>query len=269
MLKQRLMTAAILIPLMLGAIFYLPPVPFAYFTGVITLAAGWEWTNLMEVKQPGWRAAYLILMTMVAYGILFVPVLELLRLTLLWWVLAFILALYYPKGSKRWGKGDLFRGLMGLFVLVPCWGAINFIRGQTDGIYILLFVMVLVWGADTAAYFAGKKWGKHKLLPQVSPGKSMEGVLAAIFFSIIYTLFLFWLDDMPGSTWKWGVLLSIVTVAFSVVGDLTESMLKRHVGLKDSGNLLPGHGGLLDRIDSLTAAAPIFALGALLIGMYA
>lgn len=269
MFKQRLITAAILIPLMLGAVFYLPPVPFVYFTGVITLAAAWEWTSLMDVKQAGWRAAYLILLVFVAYGILFVPVLELLRVTLLWWVIAFVLALYYPKGSKKWAKGDLIRGLMGIFVLVPCWGAINFVRGQADGVYILLFLLFMVWGADTVAYFVGKKWGKHKLLPQVSPGKSVEGVIAAILFSIIYALVLFWLDDMPLATWKWGVLLSIATVSFSVVGDLTESMLKRHVGMKDSGNLLPGHGGLLDRIDSLTAGAPIFALGALLIGMYA
>ena len=174
------MTAVLLIPLMLGAILYLPPIPFLYFTGAIILAAGWEWTNLMELKQSGWRAAYLILMAFVGYAILFVTVLTLLRVTLIWWLLALALVVKYPSGSSWWGKGDLMRGLMGLLVLIPCWGAINFIRGQSDGVYILLFLLVLIWGADTAAYFAGKQWGKHKLLPKVSPGKSVEGIAAAV-----------------------------------------------------------------------------------------
>lgn len=268
MLKQRLITGAILILMMLGIVIYLPTMPFVYVTGIITLAAAWEWTNLMEVKETGWRAAYLILISFFIYSALFIPVIGMLFAAFLWWLIALILIIQYPKGNTLWGRGDLIRGLMGVLVLVPCWGAINFMRGQVDGIYIVFFLFFLVFGADTVAYFVGKKWGKHKLLPEVSPGKSVEGAVSAVIFAIIYALVLFWVDDMPRDTWKWGVLLSVVTVCFSIVGDLTESMMKRQVGLKDSGNLLPGHGGLLDRIDSLTAGAPIFALGALLIGMY-
>jgi phosphatidate cytidylyltransferase len=151
---------------------------------------------------------------------------------------------------------------------VPCWVAINYIFIQHEGRLALLFLFILIWGADSAAYFVGKKWGKHKLAPQVSPGKSIEGMMGALVFTILLAIITQLLCRIPLERWHWGILLSLLTVIFSIVGDLFESMLKRNAGIKDSGNILPGHGGLLDRIDSLTAAAPVFAFGSWVIGTY-
>jgi phosphatidate cytidylyltransferase len=190
----------------------------------------------------------------------------LLFITLAWWLIALILVALYPRASQTWGQSVWMRGAMGLLVLIPCWRAINVIHGAEDGPYKLLFLFVLIWGADTFAYFAGRQWGKHKLAPNVSPGKTVQGLCGALFGTTVITVGALVLLGIPQQFWLCGMVLSMVTVLFSVLGDLFESMLKRNVGLKDSGQLLPGHGGILDRIDSLTAAAPIFALGA--IGMW-
>jgi phosphatidate cytidylyltransferase len=157
---------------------------------------------------------------------------------------------------------------MGAFVLVPCWASINYIRNQDEGPLGLLFLFVLIWGADSAAYFVGKKWGTKRLAPYVSPGKSWQGLMGALLVSTLIVLTTLWLCNVPFPIWPWAIVLSLVTVLFSIVGDLFESMIKRQAKVKDSGKLLPGHGGVLDRIDSLTAAAPIFVLGALLLGPY-
>lgn len=268
MLKQRVITAIILITLTLLILFYMPPAPFCILLGIISLAAAWEWTNLMEMSKLSHRLLYLVLMACVFFNAMFLPVTLILFTALLWWVFAIVLLVLYPSGANRWGKGYLLRGAMGVFVLLPCWAALNYIRNQNDGIYALLFLFILIWGADSAAYFAGNKWGKTKLAPSISPGKSIQGAIGAGVFAIIITIIALWLGQHSLQNGFWMVLLSLVTVFFSIVGDLFESMLKRRVNLKDSGRLLPGHGGLLDRIDSLTAAAPIFAFGALLLGIY-
>ncbi len=123
-------------------------------------------------------------------------------------------------------------------------------------------------GAQILRYFTGKQWGRHKLLPLVSPGKSVEGLIGALVNTVILTMIALWLCNTPSVVWPWAMLLSLSTVLFSIVGDLFESVMKREANVKDSGQLLPGHGGLLDRIDSLTAAAPVFAFGAWLLGHY-
>lgn len=268
MLKQRILTALILIPLALAILFLLPISSFRFFTAFIALAGAWEWCNLMGVKRTAWRLFYCALLAVLFYAASFIVDFYLLATAFFWWLTALILVLLYPYGSGIWGKSILLRSLMGIVVLVPCWAAINIIRAQDDGVYALLFLFVLIWGADSAAYFVGKKWGKHKLAPQVSPGKSWQGFIGALLFSLLIALLALWLSKTPALLWPWAIGLSLLTVAFSVVGDLFESMLKRQVGLKDSSRLLPGHGGLLDRIDSLTAAAPIFAFGAWLLGAY-
>lgn len=268
MLKQRVITAFILIVATLGVLYFFPPAWFCLLTGAVALAAAWEWTSLMAVKKLAARLLYLTLMLFIFFNALFIPITYIFVMSLIAWLCATILIIIYPRASEWWGQGFFWRGLMGILVLLPCWVAVNYIRNQNDGVNALLFLFVLIWGADSAAYFSGKMWGKHSLAPRVSPGKSIQGLLGAITFSIIITLLALWLFQVSFQGWLWAVLLSIITVIFSVIGDLFESMLKRRVGLKDSGCLLPGHGGLLDRIDSLTAAAPIFAFGALLLGMY-
>ena len=150
--------------------------------------------------------------------------------------------------------------LIGLLILLPAWQGLVLLKQWPLGNYLIVAVMVLVWGADIGAYFSGRAFGKRKLAPQVSPGKSWEGVLGGLLTCLLIAL-------AVGLSRHWGVVELVLALAgtlllvmVSVVGDLTESMFKREAGIKDSSNLLPGHGGILDRIDSLTAAIPLFAV---------
>lgn len=150
---------------------------------------------------------------------------------------------------------------MGPIVLTPLWTALVALHGNgEDGPSSVLFLMILIWVADSGAYFAGRQWGRNKLAPVISPGKTWEGVYGAVFGALICGLLLAWYrSDIEG--FHWLVPVCVITVLMSVVGDLFESVMKRKMDMKDSGTLLPGHGGVLDRIDSLTAAAPVFVLG--------
>jgi phosphatidate cytidylyltransferase len=266
MLKQRIITAIILIPIFLFLLFTLTPPWFLFLMSLVTVGAAWEWTNLMQLQTLVARLIYVFLMVFMLMGAIFVPVPLMLMVAVIGWVIAIPFIFLYPRLNYCWNKGVIIRGLLGFFVLIPCWAALNFIRNQRDGIWALLFLFVLIWSADSAAYFVGRKWGRIKLAPAVSPGKTWEGFAGAIVFSAILVLAVLWMTQAPQSTWVPGVVLSLITVMFSVLGDLFESMLKREASLKDSGKLLPGHGGLLDRIDSLTAAAPLFALGGWVLG---
>lgn len=268
MLKYRLMTAAVLIPLTLLVLFYLPPTAFFIMTTIVLLGGAWEWAGLMGLTAKSSRFIYTLVILMLMGWSLFIPTKIIFIAAFGWWMIATVLVMIYPVMSDFWGSGLILRGLIGILVLLPCWVAINIMRHQLNGPMAVLFLFILVWGADSAAYFVGRKWGKTKLAPMVSPGKSREGVVGALLFTMLIALVVVWLSGMPASTWPWAMGLSIVTVIFSIVGDLFESMMKRKIGVKDSGNLLPGHGGILDRIDSLTAAAPIFVLGGLAIGTH-
>jgi phosphatidate cytidylyltransferase len=233
---------------------------------LLTLGGVWEWSGLMGITKPVPKLIYLVITLALFLMAMFVPVPLILMIAFVWWLVALLIVVLYPRGTSAWGS-MIVRGIMGWLVLLPCWAAINFIRSQESGIGMLLFLFILIWGADSAAYFAGRKWGKTKLASSVSPGKSVEGVGGAVLFSLFFTLIVFALSQVPISQWPFILGLSVLTVLFSILGDLFESVMKRYVGVKDSGNLLPGHGGLLDRIDSLTAAAPIFALGSYLMAM--
>ncbi|MCE3237971.1 MAG: hypothetical protein K0R24_952 [Gammaproteobacteria bacterium] len=260
MLKQRLLTALILIPIFVFLVLKLSSQAFYILTGLIVIWGAWEWSFLIGTKPFPQNCIYpffMIFMLFLAYSL---PIMPILYITFGFWIIAIGLVKCYPQGVAWWGN-NFVRGFMGVLVLVPCWLAVNFIRQADNGIILLLFLFLLIWGADSGAYFIGKKWGKHKLLPKVSPGKTWEGVLGALLTTVAINLLGFFDLVIPMSRWPVPLLFSLITVLFSILGDLFESMLKRHAGLKDSGHLLPGHGGILDRIDSLTAAAPIFALG--------
>jgi phosphatidate cytidylyltransferase len=262
MLKQRIITAAILIPIFIVLLFKLPLHGFSLLTGLLVFWAATEWSLLMGMKTFWCRLIFPVITVAALVAVFYYPPLfYILHVAIAWWICAFLLVVLYPKASALWGKSMLLRGLMGLLTLVPCWLALNYIRYAENGSFILLFLFIIIWGADIGAYFAGRAFGKHKLAPLVSPGKSWEGLLGALIATVILTLPVMFWYHMPYISLQAALLLTITTVLFSVVGDLVESMLKRNVGLKDSGTLLPGHGGILDRIDSLTAAAPIFALG--------
>lgn len=269
MLKTRIITAVILIPLMLLVIFYLPLTAFCLFTGLVTLLGAWEWTQLMGLHQPAYRVAYLALMAMLFLFLFFISIPLTMMIAGGWWLVALLMVVIYPRMTGWWRNSIFMRGLMGALVLAPCWMSVNYIRNLGNGSYTLLYLFILVWGADTTAYFVGKKWGKTKLLAGVSPGKSVQGLAGALVFAVIASIVVIYLTEAPQFLWKWLAGLTITTVVASVVGDLFESMMKRNASLKDSGALLPGHGGLLDRIDSLTAAAPVYGLGVFLMMMTA
>lgn len=272
MLKTRILTALILAPIAIIGIFFLPPLGFALFTGVAITLGAWEWANMAGYSGMGARIGYGAVVAVLLALLYAMPTLNLLWLGVVWWLIAFGLVRLYPKGSAFWGNNPV-RAVMGLLVLVPAWVGLNHLRtGQlmfgevTSGLLAILYVFLVVWVADIGAYFAGRAFGKAKLAPRVSPGKSWAGVWGGLLAASLLALAA---SQLAGATLAETLLLIVVTLlvaAVSVVGDLVESMLKRFRGIKDSSQLLPGHGGIMDRIDSLTAAIPVFALLITLLG---
>ncbi|EMM5327189.1 phosphatidate cytidylyltransferase [Pseudomonas aeruginosa] len=260
MLKQRIITALVLLPIALGGFFLLEGAFFALFIGAVVSLGAWEWARLAGYEQQFGRVAYAATVALLMVALYHLPQLAgaVLLLALVWWTLATVLVLTYPESVGYWG-GRWRRLGMGLLILLPAWQGLVLLKQWPLANGLIIAVMVLVWGADIGAYFSGKAFGKRKLAPRVSPGKSWEGVYGGLAASLAITLAV---GLYRG--WSLGALLlallgAALVVFVSIVGDLTESMFKRQSGIKDSSNLLPGHGGVLDRIDSLTAAIPVFA----------
>jgi phosphatidate cytidylyltransferase len=269
MLKKRLITAIILIPLFVIFLLLSSPRVFACVLIAFLMIGAWEWSGFMGLTAKWMRALYCLLIVACIFALApFLP--SMLTLTPVFWLLATLFIACYPLGSKLWGKSILVRALLGVLIFIPTFYSLGLLRnsdmfGTPAGRYITLFLFVLIWCADSGAYFAGKLWGKNKLAPRVSPGKTWQGLAGALLATILLSPILYYLFPAPRPPLWLMIPLCVVTILFSVVGDLFESMLKRNVGLKDSGTIFPGHGGLLDRIDSLTAAAPIFTVGCFLI----
>ncbi len=268
MLKQRLLTAAILIPLVIFGIFYLPTFYLSIVFLLVVAIGAWEWAALINLKKTAQRAAYVgVVMVFLAAAACIAQypagLKLILWLALFWWLAALVWVFRFRENEQH-NPTLWVNGLVGILVLVPCWVALTMIHKSEQGAEYLLFVMSLIWIADSGAYFAGRRWGKNKLAPHVSPGKSWEGVMGGLAFvavaAVISGSLLFEYESIQLLLF---VLLCIIVVLFSVEGDLLESLFKRRASVKDSGAILPGHGGVLDRIDSLTAAAPLFLLGLL------
>jgi phosphatidate cytidylyltransferase len=254
MLKARVVTALILIAGLLGILFALPPSVVSLAFAIIAALAAWEWAGLM-ILPPGARIAYgaTVLGLCILLGVAGSGLSEALwLLSALFWLL---LAPWWLRYRWQLTTNRTLAGLVGLLLTLPTWAAMVMLHQR--GPWVLIGVMALVWVADIAAYFSGRAFGRHKLAPSISPGKTWEGVAGACVGTLIYAAIVLtennfaWLPALPA------VLL---LTAVSVVGDLFESMAKREAGIKDSSNLLPGHGGVLDRIDSLTATLPLAAL---------
>lgn len=263
MLKQRIITAVVLAAVFIGVLLFCPPQAFALFVVVVGAAAAWEWANLCHLIQRDARLAYVSLVLAVAGGLWLLmrntsllSFQQLLLAACVWWAVALLWIQGYPSSLVFW-QHRWVRMLMGLFVLVPCLVSLCYLRFSAGGQFMVIGVVLLVATADIGAYFSGRALGRHKLAPQVSPGKSWEGVAGGLVAVTVLGLFYAIARDLDTK-----VVLAIMLPAalVSVVGDLLESMLKRFRGIKDSGQLLPGHGGVLDRIDGLTAAAPVFTL---------
>ncbi|HSC84463.1 MAG TPA: phosphatidate cytidylyltransferase [Pseudomonas sp.] len=261
MLKQRIITALILLPIALGGFFLLDGPLFALFIGAVVSLGAWEWARLAGFSAQSQRMAYAAVVAGLLYLLYLIPALAplVLAAAVLWWLAATLLVLNYPGSSRYWGglPGKL---LIGLLILLPAWQGLVLLKQWPQANMLIIAVMVLVWGADIGAYFAGKAFGKRKLAPQVSPGKSWEGLYGGLLASLLITAAVGLQQGWQAKGFALAMAGAALVVLVSVVGDLTESMFKRQSGIKDSSNLLPGHGGVLDRIDSLTAAIPLFAV---------
>ena len=266
MLMQRVVTALLLLPLLLGAIWFAPsPWLYAIFSAAGLMIA-WEWTGLMHWAghQPR-RYVYVAAMAAVLWGVWAAPPEYrpwFFALAVLWWLFAFTLIGGFPQNLQRRPLAPVAMGILGLLLISSTLLALATLHAMPDGVLRLIYLFFLIFAADTGAYFAGRRFGKHKLAPDVSPGKTIEGAIGGMLlcgvWSLIGGVYIF---HAQGGALLALLLLSLVVAVFSIVGDLTESMFKRVAGLKDSGNILPGHGGILDRVDSILAAAPVMVLG--------
>ncbi|MER2493016.1 phosphatidate cytidylyltransferase [Catenovulum sediminis] len=278
-LKKRILTALILLPLALVAIFELNLTWFAVFTAIVLSIGAWEWGPFIGFCNKRRRIGLMVvllgsmfafaystgLVTSGKFDLYHQAIEAALWIALIWWLIALVLVLSYPKSARHWRSERWVKGGFGLLTLLPTWLAINLIRGyeyhndSQYGAWLLLYVMALVWAADIGAYFAGKAFGKRKLMPNVSPGKTIEGMFGGVVASSTLIFLVLQTPLFIGHNGLHVVLVSLAVVFSSVLGDLLESMLKRQAGIKDSGTILPGHGGILDRVDSLTAALPVFS----------
>ena len=270
MLKQRLLTALILIPLVVWLISLSTQI-VAGVIGFVVVIGAWEWAGLCGWQSGVKRGIYAFVMALVLFLLYWFQLIELtmtsiLLVACLWWLFALFWVFRYQKGHNLLPKSALIKALLGFFILLPAWTALLILH-KDYGWHSVIFLFVLIWTADSGAYFAGKAWGKRKLADKVSPGKSWEGVLGALVMSAIFSIGYGFFQSIPLLSLLFFVLLCILTVMVSILGDLLESLFKRQMGVKDSGQILPGHGGMLDRIDSLTSAVPVFVTGLILLGI--
>ena len=261
MLKQRIITALILLPIALCGFFLLEGSGFALFIGLVVTLGAWEWARLAGFEAQSARVVFAAVVAALLFGLHVFPDLApwVLGAAVLWWALATYLVLTFPQSAAHWST-TATKLVIGLLILLPAWQGLVLIKAMPLGNWLIMAVMVLVWGADIGAYFSGRKFGKRKLAPKVSPGKSWEGVFGGLLLSLLITAGVGVARDWSIVQLFLALIGAALIVLISVVGDLTESMFKRQAGIKDSSNLLPGHGGVLDRIDSLTAAIPVFAV---------
>lgn len=267
-LRQRIITALILVPVVVWCVFFAQDAAtFAAFAGAIVIVGAWEWTVLMGWQAKAARLAYAVLVALLLVVLAVLPAVyapaagwlpALYMLSVGFWLVALRLVRGYPDNTGLWAHGALLSPV-GLVLLLPAWLGLVSLHAASP--WWLMYVFGLVWGADTGAYFAGRAFGRRKLAPAVSPGKTIEGLCGGLAVAALLAVLVAVYRDLAGIRLMAFLGLSLLTVLGSVLGDLFESMTKRHAGIKDSGTIFPGHGGALDRIDSLTAAAPVFALG--------
>jgi len=258
MLASRIATALVLAPLVLAGVFYLPAIWFAAVFWLAAALACYEWAGLLQLQKIWQRLLYVAVFAAGAAFLyqnpsLYLPVLQLVAAL---WLFAVLAVLIFPRGQKIYQQ-RVFMAFLGQALVVGAWVALIVIRHQPQGAMWLVWALVLVWGADIGAYFAGRAIGGRKLAPAVSPGKTWSGAIGGLCSAVVISLIgLYWLDV---SLIVW-IVPMVCLIVLSIFGDLFESVLKRATGVKDSGTLLPGHGGVLDRIDALLAVLPVFAL---------
>ena len=279
MLKLRVITALILAPLIIWSVLVFSHRALAIELGLILTVAAWEWARLSGLQTNVARIAFSIAMLLVMLlmtwllheSMQWLP--WILLGNLLWWLVGLLLVVTFRLTPEKLpvtfnGIDIVLNLLAGVFIIGGAFVALTGLHQLSDyGAYYILILLLLIWIADIAAYFTGRKFGRHKLAPRVSPGKTWEGVAGAIVAVILASLVIGKMMHYPATDMSLFAVLVVITIGFSILGDLTESLFKRRAGVKDSSQLLPGHGGILDRIDSLMAAAPVFLLGLIQVGI--
>lgn len=284
MLYDRIISAVILIPIVVSIVFFASVIQFAMFAFIICLISSWEWGKLMHFSKNVysiWMCTMFGLlcstMIMITQGCLcfnnFYILLGIGSVIIGWWISAFLLVLFYPNSVIFWNKYNFFRFCFGILIILPFFFGILILHqyhcfnDYLHGKWWLFCVLVLIWVNDSTAYIIGKKFGRYKLLYQVSPKKTWEGCIGGVCISTELAWVFSKYITMNINSFYIIFILFVGTILFSVIGDLTESMFKREAGIKDVSNLIPGHGGLLDRIDSLLSSIPVFTILMLLINI--
>lgn len=271
------MTAACLIPLVLAGLFYLSANMFAWVLIPIFAIAANEWGGIVakDCNATKWSFTISFTLILVALNVL-IPADQIwyggslhplyLMITFIgcvWWIFAFFMVAAFPK-TRKMVDGPMLKSICGQLTLLPFFTSLMTLKsiGTMNsphlGAILMLLVMLVVWAADSGAYFAGKSFGKHKLMPNVSPGKTIEGLVGGLITTMIIVASVMYFS--PEQEVGLVVCVTLIVALASALGDLSESMFKRVADIKDSGNILPGHGGILDRVDSLTAAFPVFTI---------
>ncbi|WP_028779853.1 phosphatidate cytidylyltransferase [Shewanella sp. 38A_GOM-205m] len=278
MLKQRIITAIWLIPLVMGAIFLLPASYFSWALVAVFLIAAKEWGRIIdsrcEVTQWSFTATLAIVLVAInllvpadavwSRGQLHPIMLAIILIGACWWLFSLVLVISYPRSAKLWQGSPMLKSMFGQLTLLPCFASLISLKALSSpadpyfGGILVFLVMLTVWAADSGAYFAGKALGRIKLMPNVSPAKTLEGLLGGLLTTMVVVAGVCYFS--PEQELGLLVAVTLFTALASALGDLSESMFKRAAKIKDSGTILPGHGGVLDRIDSLTAALPVFTL---------
>jgi phosphatidate cytidylyltransferase len=272
--RTRVIAALVMAPVAIGAVLLLPTPLLAAAVAGLMMIGLWEWTLLSGTRGRAARAAYLAaniaIMTSLAWtaGHGLGQLVAVATWGSLWWLLAlaWLLRFDFASGGEPWTRA--LKLLVGSLCVIPAWAALCWLHAGTgNGPAWTLFALLIVWVADSGAYFAGSRYGRHKLAPRISPGKSWEGFAGGLLATLLLAAVALPVLGLPWQRLGALLLLTGVSFLFSVSGDLFESLLKRHAGAKDSSDLIPGHGGVLDRVDSLLAALPVFAVGKLWLGL--
>jgi len=267
MFIQRLTTAIIIAAFFISGVVFLAPEHSALFLAAIWLVGAWEWGAFCRIQSVAKRILYVLSVALLmAITYLVFTVESLLSVTSLFifsslcWGVYFLWAQSYPNSAKIWSS-QFMSMLIGYTVLVPAWYAMSLLQAHHEYGVALIWVLVLAVANDTGAYLVGKTWGKHKLAKNVSPKKTWEGFFGGVLCAVglALALGLYFGAELFGG-WKVWLVAAVVATFAAVIGDLIESMFKREANIKDSGSILPGHGGVMDRLDSLSAAFPLFAL---------
>lgn len=260
-LQKRLITAAVLIIAAIVIILTFSTSWFAVVALVVLVSiGGLEWSDLVGLNglKQGLYVFFMLLLAYFSYKS--VPLVWFfITLGFMWWFINYVMLIRYKQGTTFYADNPYVLRISGLFVLVSAWGAGVMLHAQSP--YLVLYLIFLVAAADSGAYFAGKSFGKNKLVPQISPGKTREGLLGGLLAALLVSFIGASLLGLNEGSFSRFIYLSMIVALISVAGDLFVSLMKREAGKKDSGSILPGHGGILDRVDGLIAALPLFTLG--------